>query len=354
MSGITEWGEVISSNLEFETYEDKARTADKLTFGEMRLIEGQIVKVVTKEDKNNPNQLFTLYDVDPLYPDGSSVGVLKGVRAVQPFFGGTFNNFFEIIPPSPGQKADDASVNRSLKPGTQVLVGFVGGQKSSPVILGALPHTSKIAVKNRPTTDKGPGYLEGEFQGVNYSVDKDGAFKLKWTGPKTEEGKLVNEKLGPTEFSITKAGSVELKTNQQQSIKVDREAKTITVTSGKSSITMAQEGEKLTIVCTDVNVKASGKAMVEVGGDTTIKSKGKVNVSSDSAIQLQKGGSADQSYVLGEKLTSFLEELMAQQLAIANAIGNLGVPTPPILQGPAIQAMTSKLPSLLSKHIKGT
>lgn len=352
MINITEWGEVISSNLSMEEYGEMDIKAHSFTYGENRILEGQIVRLIPKDEKENRVKRFTLYEVNLFYPEGAGSGPIKAIAA-QPFFGGGFNNFCEVIPPSPGQNAQDDSIDQGLKPGTRVVVGFLGGMKSAPVILGSLPHYSAIATATRPTKDKGPGYLEAEFQGVNYSVDKNGAFKLKWTGPKTEKGKPVDEKLGPTELSIDKSGSVEIKTNQKQSVKIDRVAKTIKVTSGKSSITLTQAGEKLEIVCTDVSLKAEGKARVEVKGDAAVVVKGALDLSSAKSIELQKEEPATEPYVLGNKLVEFLNELMAQQLAIANALGNLGVPTPPIIQGPAIGAMTSKLQSLLSKHIKG-
>lgn len=352
MAFITGWGEVISSNLGFEDYESMDGTAHQFTYGENRILDGQIIRVIPKDEKENRVKNFTLYEVNVFYPEGQGSGPIKAIAA-QPFFGGGFNNFCEVLPPSPGQKAQDDSVDRNLKPGTRVVVGFLGGQKSAAVILAALPHYSTIAVANRPTQDKGPGYLEAEFQGVNYSVDKDGAFKLKWTGPKDEKGELLDKELGPTAIAIDKTGSVEVSTNQNQSVKIDRVAKTIKVTSGKSTITLTQEGEKLEISCTDVTIKAEGKTKVQVKGDAAIIAKGALSLSSAKAIELQKAESSEEPFVLGNKLVDFLNELMAQQLAIANAIGNLGVPTPPILQGPAISAMTSKLQTLLSKHIKG-
>lgn len=349
---ITEWGEVISSNLAVQENEQLDAQANAYTYGENRILEGQIIRLIPKDEKENRVKRFTLYEVNVFYPEGSGSGPVRAI-ASQPFFGGGFNNFCEVLPASPGQKAQDDSVDQNLKPGTRVLVTFLGGQKSAPVIIGALPHYSAIATATRPTKDKGPGYLEAEFQGVNYKIDKDGALKLKWTGPKDEKGKPLDDKLGPTEFSIDKTGSVELKTNQKQSVKIDRVAKTIKVTSGKSTITLTQEGEKLEISCTDVTIKAEGKAKVQVKGDAAVVVKGALDLSSAKSIELQKEEPATEPYVLGNKLVEFLNELMAQQLAIANAIGNLGVPTPPIIQGPAISAMTSRLQTLLSKHIKG-
>lgn len=349
---ITEWGEVISSNLAVQENEQLDALANSYTYGESRILEGQIIRIIPKDEKENRVKRFTLYEVNVFYPEGAGSGPIKAIAA-QPFWGGTFNNFVEILPPSPGQKAQDDSVDSSLKPGTRVVIGFLGGMKSAPVIIGALPHYSAIATEKRPTKDKGPGSLEAEFQGVNYKIDKDGALSLKWSGPKDEKGKLLNDKLGPTEFSIDKSGSVELKTNQKQSVKIDRVAKTIKVTSGKSTITLTQEGEKLEISCTDVTIKAEGMARVQVKGDAAVVVKGALDLSSAKSIELQKEEPATEPFVLGNKLVEFLNELMAQQLAIANSLGNLGVPTPPILQGPAIGAMTAKLQTLLSKHIKG-
>ena len=276
MSNFTKFGNIISSSLSYGPV--KSATSD--LENNYSLYWGQITKVYSIDDPKNDERgpgVYTLYDVQINKPR-MVTETIDRCRMLQPGFGGGINNFLEITPTTPS----DSSSNKSnqLKRGHWVLVGFISGKKNSGVILGGLPHLNPAAVKSRPKKSQGV-HTEGEIQGLNFQVTNDGELIISFNGPKNDKGELIDLSLGPTVVKIDKSGSVNVSTNQNQSISVDRTDKTIKVINGETSYEMKQDGSKVTVKCKDlvfettkdVIVKADGNANVTAKKDAIVKAK---------------------------------------------------------------------------------
>lgn len=291
-------GSVISSAL--DGVEDFSHAQD-FFYSDSMIYPGQILKIYPKDDpENNTSGTtgdFTLYDVIIKNPEGGSQ-IVKSCRAIQPFFGGGFNNFLEVLPTNPGPK--DYLKDPNLKPGTMVAVAFLFGQRAAPIILGALPHDNPVAVRARPTKDKGV-HLEGEFQGLNFQITNDGALKITFNSPKDNSGTAIKPNAAPTTLEIDSSGNVDIKTNASQQVKMDREGKKINVVNGQTSIVLDQNGAVVTTTATTVNVNASADCNIKTGGKTTIKAGGKCTVD---AAQIELNGAA------GDVLTTQTDELV--------------------------------------------
>lgn len=277
---VSPQGDVISAALTT----DKPR-ADMSLFKDLRLMLGQIQTIYPIDDPNNNpvgKATFVLYDVLVFHPDGGTEQINR-CRAMQPFFGGGFNNFFEVLPTNPGPNAKKFSVPRSEKPGTWVLVGLVNGQKQNGVILGAMPHPNSVAVATRPTQSEGT-IAQGEFQGFNFEIDNNGAFTATFNGPRDDQGNPVNQN-GPTVFMIDKNGNPSISTNSTQSVMIDRVNALITVTNGPTTYTMDQNANTITTVAKTVNLgdSASHKAALadEVENRLQALEKGLTQIVSD-------------------------------------------------------------------------
>lgn len=359
MSGpsINKYGDVVSSNLNTEGFGH----SDHSLYGEMKLLRGQIIEVYPKDDSQNdasgPGSL-TLYDVQVWLPEGSTEKIRR-CRMLQPGFGGSLNNFFEVIPVDPGPDAKDAETASTIKRGSHVLVGFVSGQKNSGVILGCLPHPSDIAETNRPTTADGVT-LKGEFQGFQFQITNEGALEIAFNGPRDDDGNFVGED-GPTTVEIDQTGNVRVKTNENQMFEINKDEKTITMQNGENDDciwTMEQDTKKITFKCDTFETTTQKDVTFEVTGKTKIHSKDEVTVSSDTMIKLQKGDNdPGEPFVLGKKFVQFMKDFFQAYLAHQH-IGNLGAPTP---LDPKSIADVNQLNSspigdeqILSKHIKGT
>lgn len=348
---ISEHGDVISSALQAQDhYHKKAQDA---LFDETRVYRGQIQVTIPIDDSDNDDGVFTLYDVLIFKPDGTTE-LIRRCRALQPLYGGTFNNFLEVLPPDNGDQSEDLSIGVANKPGTHVLVAFISGHRNQAVILGGLPHPNEIAVNSRPTSDLSP-HLEGEFQGFNWMIDQNGAMLLTFNGPRDETGALVDESIGPTEVEIDLAGNIRIENNENMVVRIDREQKTIEVNNGDDcTFLMEQTGNKVTVACDEINLLTTGDCNITTEGKTVIKATDECQVSSDSMILLSKtDGSADEPFVLGNKLVAYLGDL-CDAIAQIKHLGNLGSPTPPPINAPAFAALSARAKELLSELIMGT
>lgn len=314
MSGphFTESGDVVSSALA-ASIGDSAHEERSQNF---RIELGQIEQVYTIDDPKNTSRndaRFTVYDVNIMKPNGA-MEVIPRCRALQPLFGGGFNNFLEVLPTDPGSKAKDPKTDISLKRGHYVLVAFISGRKDTGVILGAMPHASKVAIGRRPKKIKGV-YTEGEIQGLNFSVDNDGALKVVFNGPRKDDGSLLN-KNGPTTIEISKDGIINVSTNAKQKITIDRMAKKIRVENGATYIDSDASGDKIQVVAKTVEI----------------------------------GTGALQPAVVGDDWKAIMEELITEIMAIIvpTGVGPSGNPT----NNGKFSAIKSKLKEALSKNHK--
>lgn len=129
----------------------------------------------------------TVYDVR-IDNNGYTPSIVPSCRVLKPFFG--VNNYFEIVhesadlaatfaekSPVPGMSALSQTANTMV--GSRCVVLFLEGQPTAPVIVGFLTHP---AMTSKLTKEK-ELHLDFEFQGLNVTVDKDGAFILKAQGP---------------------------------------------------------------------------------------------------------------------------------------------------------------------------
>jgi hypothetical protein len=354
------FGDVTSSALQgINEYPD----ASKGYYDNFSLVEGQIEEIYARDDPendetfNNPGRI-TVYDVSSRTPDGSTT-VFRKCRALQPLFGGGINNFFEVLPTNPGPKAK-LDINTALKPGTKVLVGFISGRMSSPVIVGALPHENDLAIDARPTKDKGV-HLEGEFQGLNWKIENDGSLTITFKGPKNDDGQPVDESLEKTVININKTGDFKVVTSEgdekENSVELNSTNKKITVKAGsKINMEMDSSSGKVKLECDDVEIDTVNDTIVNTEAKTKINAKQDVVVNSATGIKLQKGDAEPQEpFVLGKEFVTMMKELL-QAISSHIHTGNLGAPTsPPANIGDFKALLSSPIgdKKVLSKHILG-
>jgi hypothetical protein len=304
-------GDVISSALSMEALPD----AGTDLYSSFRLEMGQIEKIYTIDEAANTSKdavaTVTVYDVVIRRHNGALERIPR-CRMLQPTFGGGLNNFLEVLPTDPGFDGRDTLKDKALKRGHYVLVGFISGRKDTPVILGSMPHIHPTAQAKRPKKVKGT-YTEGEIQGLNFSVDNDGALKVTFNGPRKDDGALVNAN-GPTTINIDKDGNVKLSTNAEQSVVIDRTTGHITVTNGPTQVIMDKGADQIDIKANKINT-------------------------GDGDLQRQ---------VVGEDWLKIMKELVTEIMAIyvPTGVGPSGNP----INNQKFAAIKAKLEDALSKH----
>jgi hypothetical protein len=169
------------------------------------------------------------------------------------------------------KKTESESPSYVNKPGETVIVAAICGVDLDGVILGGLSHPGRKLKRK----EKEFAYYFG-YNGVDISVDKDGAYKILFNGLPTNLDKLdgkseklpapvYDTKLAGTFFTVLKDGSIELGDGAEkpQSIKVDKTNGKMTLTSGEIILSFDKEKKEVTCVSDIFTYKAATKISLE-------------------------------------------------------------------------------------------
>jgi hypothetical protein len=222
---------------------------------------------------------------------------------------GSVADFFErTIRTKKKQTRKGDAVDLKGQNGAIVLLLCLDGMSDKGIIISALTHPDR----KTKLVDEGPR-MEGEFNGVNIKVEKDGSCKLTRKGATDNDGKVTDTSNGDTVVSIEKDGALEISTKKiKQRFNVD------------GTIAIKASG-KITIESTaDVEVKAKN-AIVNATGTATVDGK---------TVKLGKG--AAEAVVKGDTFRTIFDT--------HTHLGNLGAPTTP--------PMVPMLPNALSMKVK--
>lgn len=113
---------------------------------------------------------------------------------------GSIADFLEMTLRVQNKSGD--SVDTKDQNGAIVIVMCLNGLTDKGIIIGALTHPDRTTT----LTDEGPR-LEGEFNGINIKVEKDGSTTLTFKGATDNDGNIIDDSQGPTTLSVEKDGS---------------------------------------------------------------------------------------------------------------------------------------------------
>jgi hypothetical protein len=149
-------------------------------------------------------------------------------------------------------------------------------------------------------TKENEHHLEGEFNGVNWQINKDGELTVTFKSPSDLEGKYLDEEAGGTNFKISKDGSFSFEDGKTNKIVSNKTEETLQIESGKdmsikTGANFNLEGtENTSSTVKDLIAKASGKASVNSESGLELKSSGsvslqgsEVNIKSDSIVKVE-------------------------------------------------------------------
>lgn len=179
--------------------------------------------------------------------------------------------------------------------GSLVLLLCLDGFSENAIIIGGIPNVQNTETQRKTTLTKDAGHhMEGEFNGINWKVNKDGEFVLTFKSPTDNDGKVIDKKYSGTFSKIDKTGSFEVK-DQHNHVRMDNDKGGFNL---KTDADYKLEADKNieTTAKKDILEKAanwaaeySGSAKqksasweVEVSGKATIKASGAVNIETNS------------------------------------------------------------------------
>lgn len=210
-----------------------------------------------------------------IYPNCMSS---EGLGSIADFFEKTIR--FQTTKTSKG-----SSTNLKDQDGAIVLLLCLDGMSDKGIIVSFLTHPDR----KKTLLDEGPR-LEGEFNGLNIKVEKDGSAQLTFRGATNNQGQPLDKEQGNTELLIEKDGSIQMKHKSiiyrlEKSGNVNLAADGDISSTSKKNISMASsdsvsiKSEKNTSINSkDLLLKASGSAMLE-SQKLTVKSESEIKIS---------------------------------------------------------------------------
>jgi phage gp45-like len=183
-------------------------------------------------------------------------------------FGGIFNYEDYILRGYKTNDSPDPVEAFEAKAGDAVLVGQLNGQGREGVILGGLTHAAR---HTNLDAEEGPQY-DAEFNGVHTNINADGEWTLTFRGLATNTSILNNSPVAalPAPTYDTTVGSSFMKfdktggwivndnaTSDPQLIHIDKAAGTITINSGKISLSMTKSSQAVNLACVDLTINSS-------------------------------------------------------------------------------------------------
>ena len=298
----------------------------KKNYNDFSLKTGVIVKTYPIDDKNNVSKKDIEYDVLTVSQDGNkgtSTVIYKKCLVMEGF--GSKADFFEHTLRQP-----EKDLRKEKEPhkdtGSTVLLLCVNGNQDNGIIIGKIRNSTR---KTTLTKDAGH-HLEGEFNGVNWKIDKDGALTIKFKSATDSEGNPQDEKAGGTFLEINKEGSVDINTSlsgeEETYINMDKPNKDIALKAGnKISLTSKKDTSIDSGNNLDIKTKKDLIAMCE--GKASFDVKQSFDIKAESKFSLE----AQQIMAKSKSMIQFQAQSMFQAKASSSAI----IEAPQVLLGPS-------------------
>lgn len=175
------------------------------TYKNTALKAGVIVKRFDIDDDENVSKLTPEYDVMVVEQDANRATTTIQYRkcpSVDSF--GSIADYFEHTYRAPTKTSKNLDL--SIQNGAFVLLLCLDGSNEKAIIIGGIKHPSR----NAAIVSNGTPQMQGEFNGLRWTIDEDGSLDVLFRGPTDAEGLPQNFTAGGTTFSIQKDGSVEI------------------------------------------------------------------------------------------------------------------------------------------------
>jgi hypothetical protein len=241
---------------------------------------GVVVDIYDIEDKENLSKMMPEYDVMTVEDDNTTT--YKNCMSVDSF--GGVSDFFnkKLRKPKDSKKVKESG---SLKKqnGSIVLLLCIDGSSEQGVILAAIQHPDR---KTGKLTKELGHHMEGEFNGLNYKVDKDGALTILFRSATDNDGKAADEKAGGASWKIEKDGSIQFSDGNKEMIRLDKTKKTISMTA-EADISATSDASINLTAKKNISAKATADMIAEAGGSFTAKSGGAFNVTSEGPVSIK-------------------------------------------------------------------
>lgn len=295
MSNVMSNGAVLPSGL-LGINHGAAMDAFKKTFQNTALKMGVIIKSYPVGGDGNITGLCPEYDVVAFEQNedrGATAITYKNCVSSEGL--GSVADFFEKTLRTQTKKGDN--VDTKGQDGAIVILLCLNGTSDRGIIIGALTHPDR----NTTLVDEGPR-LEGEFNGVNIKVEKDGSTSLTFNGATDSDGNALDASQGITTLSVEKDGSYQV---QNKGVTQRLEKGGAVSLTAQDTITNTTKKDFVVTAQGDINATATGNM------NLTAKQLA-AQISGSAAFQCQSGQitSSDAFGIKGSTLTAEAESMV--------------------------------------------
>jgi hypothetical protein len=317
---------------------------------------GMIIDVYEIDNEKNISKTFPEYVV--MTKESNPAGGTDYKRYTNVIsldgFGGIADFFEYKLRPNTNsidKKENTPSFDFTKQNGSMVIMLCLDGFSEKAIIIGGLANVLDEKTQRKTNLTKENGlHMEGEYNGINWKVNKDGEFVLTFKSPTDNNGKIKDKKYSGTFTKIDKTGSFEVK-DKHNHVRMDNDKGGINITTDATQKTNADKNIELTAKADIIgkaakwNMEITGAAAVksaswsaEVSGEFKVAASGSVTIETSTttikskqvainANQISLGAGGSPAIILTTKF---------------QGIGNLGGPVFSMAVGPFSKVVTIK------------
>lgn len=282
---------VINTSL-FDIDENPSAEFNNRVFGNTTLKVGIVIDVFDTDNKRNISKKILEYDVMVVEQNQNSSMepvIYKNCINIDGF--GGVADFFEYklrpVPKKTKNAGTPVSTNFKEQLGNMVLLLCIDGSSDKGIIIKSVTHQGRKTNLNK---DNGL-HLEGEYNGLNWKIDKEGALTVTFKTATDNDGKPKDEQVGGSFIKMDKEGSTQIDTNlkgdEATSLKVDKKNKGIVIKAGQNISINATK---------DISIQAEGKidgkaksVAFEAEGTAKYSAKSSITIQGKSMVSIEGG-----------------------------------------------------------------
>ena len=263
----------------------------------MRL--GEIKALIYPDNNLSYNKNTVEYEVEIQYRDGDGTYVSSLYRGVtvNTLFGGVADRFHATYRPG----TDDHSI------GSKVLILCLAGDQRKAIIMGGIEDPASTRKE-----EKGSGHnLFFEFNGVKFTIDKDGEPELTFRGATRADGTLSDAAIPEAEGTR---------------VKVTRDGNLTVATPGDAQFIRLNHANKKIEVLADTawEVTVNGELRFGVGKDITISGSQKMWIGMSDTVNIESAGvrvgAATDKWLLASTYRDSESQMHNQMAGVLNSI----------------------------------
>ncbi len=283
------------------------------SFNNFSLKSGAILKTYDIEDDRNLSKLTPEYDVVTISQDedrGITSTIYKHCISLDSL--GGISDFSETKLNTPTKNDFKSNLESDKQDGSLVLLLCLDGISEKGIIIGGLSHPSR-----KTTLTKANGkHKEGEFNGINWQINKDGELKITFKSASDNKGKYTNEQAKGSFAKFEKDGSIVISDNNTENIRIDKTKKTIDVNSNKDISFSTGNNFNITAI-NNIDLKLKG-LLISASGKASINFKNSFDLIVGSEFKLSSKSTTIQSTAI--KLQAATINIQSPMIKLGSAM----------------------------------